>query len=225
MLVGIAADDGLHSRDLAPVPWDGSADARGLPYGAFVAKTVVAAVDRAYRTIATPRCRGVGGASLGGVSALQIVLNYPGTFDMAFALSPLLRDPAIAGFVARLWRDRGSGPHVLIDLDDDATGHADRQWLESVVQASPPATVVQSPGGGHTIASWAERPGAANAARGALRRLSCRRHRASRRCDEAHWAVETGSTSPSAPAAAAVSSSSSSRTSAQSSDVCLAPLS
>ena len=61
-------------------------------------------VDQAYRTIAAPRCRGIGGASLGGVSALQIGLAYPETFGMAFALSPLLRDPAIAGFVAELWR-------------------------------------------------------------------------------------------------------------------------
>lgn len=43
--VGSASDDGLRSRDLAPVPWDGSAEARGVPYGAFVADTVVSTID------------------------------------------------------------------------------------------------------------------------------------------------------------------------------------
>jgi len=155
--VGIAADDGLRSRDLAPVPWDGSADARGARYAAFVAGTVVAAVDQAYRTIDAPRCRGIGGASLGGVSALQIGLRHPETFGMAFAFSPLLRDAAIAGFVAKLWQDRRAGPRVLIDLDDDATGHADRRWLEATLQEAPRAILVQTPGSRHTIASWAER--------------------------------------------------------------------
>lgn len=53
-VVGIAVDEGLRSRDLAPVPC-------------------------AWRTIAAPRCRGIAGASLGGVSALQIGLGYPET--------------------------------------------------------------------------------------------------------------------------------------------------
>ena len=157
IVVGIAFDDGLRSRDLAPVPWVGSADARGVQYGAFVANTVVAAVDQAYRTVDARRCRGIGGASLGGVSALQIGLGHPETFGMAFALSPLLHDHAIAGFMAELWRGRRAGPRVLIDLDDDATGHADRQWLQSLVGTTPRTTLVQTPGGRHAIASWAER--------------------------------------------------------------------
>ena len=157
IVVGIAADDGLRSRDLAPVPWDGSAEARGAQFGAFVADTVVRVVDRAWRSIAEPGCRGIGGASLGGVSALQIGLGYPQAFGMAFALSPLLRDPAIAGFMAELWQGRRGGSRVLVDLDDDATGHADRRWLEALVGKSPQAILVQTPSGRHTIASWAER--------------------------------------------------------------------
>jgi enterochelin esterase-like enzyme len=157
IVVGIASDDGWRSRDLAPVPWDGSADVRGIQYGAFVAGAVVAVVDRGWRTMVDHRCRGIGGASLGGVSALQIGLSYPDTFGMVLALSPLLRDPAIAGFVAELWRARRGSRRLLIDLDDDPVGHADRQWLESQVEASPQTILVQTPGGRHTIASWAER--------------------------------------------------------------------
>jgi predicted alpha/beta superfamily hydrolase len=157
VVVGIATDDGLRSRDLAPVPWNGSAEARGGAYAAFVAHTVVPAVDRAYRTIANAPCRGIGGASLGGVSALHIALAYPEAFGVAFALSPLLRDPALAGFLAGLWRRAGgAGPRVLIDVDDDPVGHADRQWL-SVVGTGPQTMVLQTPGGRHAIASWAER--------------------------------------------------------------------
>jgi enterochelin esterase-like enzyme len=157
LAVGIAADDGLRSRDLAPVPWDGSAEARGTEYAAFVAGAVVTAVDRAYRTIAAPRCRGIGGASLGGVSALQIGLGHPEIFGTAFALSPLLRDPAIAAFMAGMWRNARAGPRVLIDVDDDATGRADFAWLASLPPISPELSLVQTPDGRHAIASWAER--------------------------------------------------------------------
>jgi enterochelin esterase-like enzyme len=158
IVVGIASDDGLRSRDLAPVPWGGSAEARGVHYGAFVADAVAPVVDRAWRTIAAARCRAIGGASLGGVSALQIALSHPDTFGMAFALSPLLRDPAIAGFLAGLWRSTGSaGPRVLIDVDGDAVGHADRQWLQSSIGTAPQTILVQTQRGRHTIASWAER--------------------------------------------------------------------
>jgi enterochelin esterase-like enzyme len=157
LVVGIASDDGRRSRDLAAVPWGGSAEARGDAYAAFVAHTVVPVVERAYRTLASARCRGIGGASLGGVSALHIALAYPEAFGMVFALSPLLRDPALAGHLAGLWRSAGgAGPRVLIDVDDDRVGHADRQWL-SVVKTGPRTMVVQTPGGRHAIASWAER--------------------------------------------------------------------
>ena len=158
IVVGIAADDGLRSRDLAPVPWDGSADARGARYGQFVAEVVVPVVDRAYRTVADRRCRGIGGASLGGVSALQIALTYPKQFGMVLALSPLLRDPPIAGFLAALLRSRAArGPNVLIDFDDDPIGRADFAWFESMAGTGARTTLVQMRGSRHTIASWAER--------------------------------------------------------------------
>ncbi len=35
IVIGIASDDGLRSRDLVPVPWDGSAEGRGTEYGEF----------------------------------------------------------------------------------------------------------------------------------------------------------------------------------------------
>jgi hypothetical protein len=158
IVVGIAADDGLRSRDLAPVPWDGSAEARGVSYGVFIAEVVVPVVDRAYRTTPERRCRGIGGASLGGVSALQIGLTHHQQFGMVLAFSPVLRDSPIAGFLAALWRSRGAlGASVLIDFDDDPIGRADFVWFESMAGTDPRTTLVQTPRGKHTVASWAER--------------------------------------------------------------------
>jgi enterochelin esterase-like enzyme len=161
IVVGIAADDGLRSRDLAPVPWDGSTEARGAQYAAFVAGTVVAAVDQAYRTFDAPRCRGIGGASLGGVSALQIGLAHPDRFGLVLALSPVLGEPALAAALAAAWRPAGPAQAVVVDFDDDRIGRADRRWLEALAATTgPPArrtTLLQTPGGRHAIASWAER--------------------------------------------------------------------
>jgi enterochelin esterase-like enzyme len=156
MVVGIASDDGLRSRDLAPVPWDGSAEARGEAYGAFVAGPVVEVIDRAYRTVADRRCRAIGGASLGAVSALQIGLAYGDRFGMVLALSPVVRDPAIAAFVAAHWR-AGEGTTFVIDLDDNLAAPADREWLEGTIGDAPEVILLQTPGGRHDIASWAER--------------------------------------------------------------------
>lgn len=163
IIIGIASDDGMRSRDLAPVPWRGSDEVRGRQYGDFIAETVVLTVDRRYRTAADRRCRGIGGASLGGVSALRIGLDHGDRFGLVLALSPVLGDPAIADDLARAWPVGGdAGPSAWrIDFDDDPIGTADRAWFASVVGTTGyPArqtALVQTPDGRHTIASWADR--------------------------------------------------------------------
>jgi enterochelin esterase-like enzyme len=163
IVVGIASDDGMRSRDLAPVPWDGSSEARGAEYGAFVARAVVAAVDRRFRTAPDRRCRGIGGASLGGISALQTGLAHTDRFGLVLALSPVVGDPALAGYLASTWRRAGGAGRsaFLIDFDDDARGRADLDWFRAVVGAAPSgarhAALVRTPRGRHAIASWAER--------------------------------------------------------------------
>jgi enterochelin esterase-like enzyme len=162
IVAGIAADDGMRSRDLAPVPWRGSAEARGIAYGRFVAEDLVALVDARYPTLPDRRCRAIAGASLGGVSALQIGLAHADRFALVLAFSPVLGDPAIAGHLAAAWRaPTAAGPsRLLVDVDDDPLGSADRQWLGALVGAAPPGrevALVQTPGGRHAIASWAER--------------------------------------------------------------------
>ena len=163
IVVGIASDDGMRSRDLAPVPWLGSAEGRGHQYADFMAETVIPAVDRRFRTAALRRCRGIGGASLGGVSALQIGLAHSRRFGLVLALSPVLGDPALAGHLAAAWRlaDTAGAATFLIDFDDDPIGRADLAWFRSLAGTATigerRTILVQSPGGRHTIASWAER--------------------------------------------------------------------
>ncbi len=163
IVVGIASDDGMRSRDLAPVPWDGSADGRGPHYAEFVAGTVVPAVDARFRTAAVRRCRGIAGASLGGISALQIGLARPERFGMVLAFSPVLSDPALADYLAAAWpRAAPAGRSwFLVDFDDDPVGSAD---LARFAAARAPGrapgrlTIVeQSPASRHSMASWAER--------------------------------------------------------------------
>jgi enterochelin esterase-like enzyme len=163
IVVGIASDDGMRSRDLAPVPWSGSAEGRGTQYGDFVARAVVRAVDRRFRTTADRRCRGIGGASLGGISALQIGLAHPDRFGMVLALSPVLGDSAIADYLTTAWAvaDHARRAGFLIDFDDDPAGGSGMRWLASVVARAASAerqtTLIRTPGSRHAIGSWATR--------------------------------------------------------------------
>lgn len=161
--VGISSDSGPRSRNLAPVPWAGSIEARGVQYGEFVARGVVPVIDSRYRTRTNRACRGIAGSSLGGASALQIGLAHPREFSLVIALSPVIGDPAIAAYLAERWRS----PHfdlptsILVDFDDDPVGNADRVWLSdflSTIGRTPHTpTILQTTGGSHTIESWAER--------------------------------------------------------------------
>jgi hypothetical protein len=104
---------------------------------------------------------------------------------MVLALSPLLRDPAIAGFVAARWR-AAEDTAFAIDLDDDRVGDADRQWWQQVIVSPPGVKLMQTPGGRHDNASWAERviP--------ALTALFARDVDDTRRCERSHTDKRTG---------------------------------
>jgi enterochelin esterase-like enzyme len=163
IVVGVASDDGRRSVDLAPVPWSGSGEGLGADYGRFVARTLVPVTDAWFRTIADRRCRGIVGASLGGVSALQIGLAHPDRFAMVLSFSPVVGDPAIARYLAAAWpsAEHPEPSAFLIDLDDDAIGAADLTWLAALIGTAGgierQATLIRTPSGRHAIASWAER--------------------------------------------------------------------
>jgi S-formylglutathione hydrolase FrmB len=130
-------------------------------YAAFVAQTVVAAVESRYRTIEERRCRAIGGASLGGVSALDIGIGYSDTFGQVLAFSPLLAEPAFANHLAATFLSARVRPALLVDFDDDERAAADRTWFTALVAASayPAAAPIlrQTRGGRHAIGSWAAR--------------------------------------------------------------------
>lgn len=62
-------------------------------YDDYVARDLVAHVDRRYRTMATRRNRGIAGLSMGGYGAISLALSYPDVFAAAAshsgALAPL----------------------------------------------------------------------------------------------------------------------------------------
>jgi enterochelin esterase-like enzyme len=163
IVVGIASDDGFRSSDLAPSPWQGSKEGGGAYYGDFIASIVVPAIDDRFRTIRDRRCRGIGGASLGGVSALQIGLSHRNLFGMVMSLSPILADPAFADYVknALAASHRAASLNLLVDFDDDPTSAADQVWFHSLSAsmsaAGSRAILTRTSGGRHRIASWAKR--------------------------------------------------------------------
>lgn len=53
----------------------------------FIAKDLVAYVDKNYRTIAKPAARGIGGHSMGGYGTMRIAMKYPGIFSSVYAMS------------------------------------------------------------------------------------------------------------------------------------------
>jgi S-formylglutathione hydrolase len=55
---------------------------------AFVARDLVAHVDRKYRTRAAAASRGVAGHSMGGYGALRLAFRHPDVFAATYALSP-----------------------------------------------------------------------------------------------------------------------------------------
>ena len=54
----------------------------------FVAKELVAFIDKRYRTIARPASRGLAGHSMGGYGTLRLGMKYPDIFSSIYALSP-----------------------------------------------------------------------------------------------------------------------------------------
>lgn len=69
--------------------WVDQADG-GPQWGRFVARELVAEVDRQFRTQPERDRRAIGGLSMGGHGALQIAMNYPTVFGVVGAHSPTL---------------------------------------------------------------------------------------------------------------------------------------
>jgi enterochelin esterase-like enzyme len=60
-------------------------------WGRYMAQDVVSEIDTRFRTVADSAHRAIGGVSMGAHGAVQLALNYPGTFSVVGAHSLVLR--------------------------------------------------------------------------------------------------------------------------------------
>ena len=65
--------------------------ANGEKWGTYTAREVVPEIDRRYRTLARADARAIGGLSMGGHAAIQLALNFPGTWSVIGSHSPSIR--------------------------------------------------------------------------------------------------------------------------------------
>jgi enterochelin esterase-like enzyme len=125
--------------------WVNHAD-DGQRWGDYTAQDVVQHIDATYRTIPDTNHRGIGGLSMGADGAMQLAINYPGTFGTVGVHSPTLRDyPDTAAYVsffgdeayfnahdpvhlAQQYPDRARALQLWLDV-----GAGDTDWHESVV--------------------------------------------------------------------------------------------
>ena len=106
----------------------------------FLVRDVVREVDRRYRTIRSPRARGIGGWSMGGHAALRVGARHPEVFGAVYAQSPCCLGGLWADFAAdtpagaKLWTEAASARER--ERVDGAGFHA-RLALAIAALASP----------------------------------------------------------------------------------------
>ena len=61
----------------------------------FIARDLVSAIDKRYRTLAKPESRGLSGHSMGGYGTLRIAMNHPGVFSSIYAMSACCLAPRV----------------------------------------------------------------------------------------------------------------------------------
>lgn len=145
-----------------------------LLYARFVVEELKPFIDKTYRTKPGPESTAVVGASLGGLAAMEMTLEYPGTFGLCAAVSPSIwwaNDRLIADVKARakearrcrFWIDMGTREGAKKDekvseavdrlmklagaLEGDGL-KPDRDFHSEVIQ-----------GGEHNEAAWSARLG------------------------------------------------------------------
>jgi S-formylglutathione hydrolase FrmB len=137
----------------------------------FIAKDVVAYVDKHYRTIAKRGGRGLAGHSMGGYGTLRIGMKYPQVFGALYAMSSavMLRAPDAAATKAQLarlsdtglksvprnsdngieaqasaWAPNPQAPPWFFDLPYDAAGNENRLIVAKWAANSPLVTAAQN---------------------------------------------------------------------------------
>jgi S-formylglutathione hydrolase FrmB len=122
----------------------------------FLARDLTAYVDAAYRTIPTPRGRGVAGISMGGFAATVVGLKHHDTFGSVGAISAALtgagRQQQLDALVAALPAARA--PYIYIACGaQDPVAPASRRLVGLHAARSIPHESVEVPGD-HSWAVW-----------------------------------------------------------------------
>jgi len=125
-------------------------------FEAFIARDLTGYVDANYRTIASPRGRGVAGISMGGFAATVVGLKHYDTFGSVGAISAALtgagRQQQLDALVAALPADRA--PYVYIACGaQDPVAPASRRLAELLTARTIPHEYKDVPGD-HSWAVW-----------------------------------------------------------------------
>lgn len=112
--------------------WVNHAD-DGQRWGDYTAQDVVQYIDANYRTIPDARHRAIGGLSMGADGAMQLAMNYPGTFGSVGVHSPTLRDyPSTSAYISffgdESYFNAHDPVHLVRQYPDRA--HALNLWLD-----------------------------------------------------------------------------------------------
>lgn len=139
-----------------------SQGARGDQYSDFIAQTLVARVDGAFRTRAARRGRGVVGASLGGLISYWIGMRHPATFEYVAGMSSSFWW-AERFMIAELERRGCQGLRYYLDSGTGGAsqdGAADTRLMRDKLDAlGCDYTHVEQAGATHDWAFWKERFG------------------------------------------------------------------
>ena len=138
-----------------PVFFTGRGDAPPA-FEAFIARDLTGYVDATYRTIPSPRGRGVAGISMGGFAAAIVGLTHYDTFGSVGAISAALtgarRQQQIDALVAGLPADRA--PYIYIACGaQDPVAPASRRLAGLLAARSIPHEYKDVPGD-HSWAVW-----------------------------------------------------------------------
>ena len=113
--------------------WVNHAD-DGQRWGDYTAQDVVQYIDATYRTIPDVKRRGIGGLSMGADGAMQLAMNYPGTFGVVGIHSPTLRDyPDTVSYVSFFGDEAYFNAHDPVHLVQQypERAHAMQIWLDA----------------------------------------------------------------------------------------------
>lgn len=131
-------------------------------YADYLMKELKPLIDRRYRTRAGREDTAIGGLSLGGLMAMWLLLEHPGTYGAGLVISPSAwwGDEAIVKQAAMRAEPGVSAPRIWLDVGtkepDDMT-QGTRHLRDALIARGWAPTYLEVPGAGHDFTSWSAR--------------------------------------------------------------------